>query len=132
MWRRRKEDTVSSPSLASYYLKLLTKSTLKYKPTKFRMYFFLPITVAHISMPRVVNVMELDILNHLYYFPKICVSHFRKCKTQTVGRFLDNILKYISFLIFPEMKFSWIPLFFSYSLKYWNIKTCFLQAYRFF
>lgn len=75
------EDTVLPPSLASYYLKLLTKSTLKYKPTKFRMYFFLPITVDHISMPRVVNVIELDILNHLYYFPKIWVSHFRKCKT---------------------------------------------------
>lgn len=128
MWKRRKEDTVLTASLTSYYLKWLTKRNLKYKPTKFRMSCVLPITVDHISMPRVVNIMELDIFNDLYYFPKMYISHFRKCKTQTVHRFLDNVLKYISFLNFPEMKFSWISLSFSYSLKYWKIKTCFLQV----
>lgn len=53
-----KEDTVLSPPLASYYLKLFAESTSKYEPTKFGVSCFLLITVDHVLMHRIVNNMD--------------------------------------------------------------------------
>lgn len=69
--------------------------------------------------------MDLDFFYDLHYFPKTYINLCRKCKTQTVGRFLDNALQMYFLYDFPESrKYSWI----SFYLEYHSIKTYFLRV----
>lgn len=61
---KQRGHRILTSSLASYCLKWLTIGTSKYKPTNFRISCFFLITIGHVSMPRGICNMGLDIFHH--------------------------------------------------------------------